>query len=333
MHAASGPQVELATDRDMDEILSLLQLSFADIQRSSNEGRGPDFWRWKYRQSPFGPAIVQIIRIDGQVAAAGCLWPVQLRFGARILNALQPCDTAVHPAFRRRGLFGILNEARKVLARARGADLIFNFPNSNSLPGYQKSGWHHIGRVPWLIRALKPIAILRNRQYPGKSAPIKIPEPYQFDGPEASILQVDKFNPEGFISIDRLHGFWAWRFCQHPTRRYGLIRSSEDRNALAVFTLSRTPSGLIEMVVVDLLSKSKSISALLRSVLQAASTVGAGFIAIMKPQALPSGPFYRHAFLPIRSKNLAILPLGQDVPSLAGQIGRWDFRAAMHDSI
>ena len=327
------PLVELARSEDMAEVLALLQGSFASVQRSERVERGSTFRDWKYHDSPFGKAVVQIVRIDGRVAAVGCLWPMTLVWNDRRFRALQPCDTAVHPAFRRRGLFGQLNRARKVLALERNFDLIFNFPNPNSLHGYIKSGWQHVGRVPWLVRVTKPAAVLRDRLHPGKSKAIEVLGDYHLNESVASQIRVQDFSLPDYVSIERSAGFWKWRFAHHPNRQYGLIRSETDARSLAVFTLSRKPSGLIEMVIVDFCCTPDSLSNLLKSVLQCARRTGAGFIALMKPQSLPTGAFYRRAFVPMREKNLAILPLSPDLPAQVLDIGYWDFRAAMHDSI
>ena len=325
--------VEAAVSEDKAEVLALLQESFAAVQRSSSVQRGMDFWDWKYRTGPFGVAIVQIIRIEGRIAASGVLWPMSLTWNHRILRALQLCDTAVHSEFRRRGLFGLLNEARKDLAAQQQYDLIFNFPNANSLPGYVKSGWQYAGRVPWLVRVAKPMAVVRDRLNPGKSKAIEVPTEYNLCESIASDIPAHLAGAQHCISLDRPAGYWRWRFSEHPNRQYGLVHSSTDPNSIAVFTLSRKPSGLIEMVIVDLVCEPESLSGLLGAILKCARRVGAGFIALMKPRGLPIGAFYRRAFAPVREKNLAVLPLAADLPDKIADIEHWNFRAAMHDSI
>jgi len=325
--------VEIASGEDRAEVLALLQESFGAVQRSSSVLRSIDFWDWKYRKGPFGAAIVQVARIEGRIAAAGSLWPMSLTWEHRRLRALQPCDTAVHPDFRRRGLFGVLNEARKELAAERRFDLIFNFPNGSSLPGYMKSGWRFIGRVPWLVLVTKPVAVVRDRLDPGKSKAIEVPMQYLLRGSTADDIPAHSAGVQDSISLERPPDYWRWRFSEHPNRQYGLVRSSTDANSIAIFTLSCKPSGLIEMVIVDLVCEPVSLPDLLRAILKCAQRVGAGFIALMKPRGLPIGTFYRRAFVPVRQKNFAVLPLVADLPDRIADIKHWNFRAAMHDSI
>ena len=327
------PVVELASDVDMDKVLGLLQKSFLSVQRAETVKRDIRFWNWKYRSSPFGPAFIQVIRHDGDIVATGCLLPMTLLFKGRRLSAFQTCDIAVHPDFRRRGFLKKVLNARKLLALEQGGDLLFSFPNANSLPGYIKSGWEYVGRVPWLVQVTKPMDVVRDRLYPGKSQAMEVPTKYQLRESMTSDIPAHSAGAQDCISLDRPADYWRRRFSEHPNRRYGFVRSSKDPNSIAVFTLSRKPSGLIEMVIVDLMCEPESLLSLLTAVLKCSRRVGAGFIALMNPQSLPIGAFYRRAFVPMREKNLAVLPLAPDVPDEIADIGRWNFRAAMHDSI
>ena len=325
--------VELASDADRDKVLELLQKSFLSVQRSETVKRDARFWNWKYRSSLFGAASIQVIRDGENVVATGCLWPMTLLFEGRRLKAFQTCDIAVHPDFRRRGFLKEILKARKLLAIEQGGELLFSFPNPNSLPGYIKSGWQYVGRVPWLVRVARPVAVVRDRLNPGKSEAIEIPIEYLLCESTAPDLPAHSAGVQDSISLDRPQNYWRWRFSEHPNRQYGLVRSSTDPNSIAVFTLSRKPSGLIEMVIVDLVCEPASLPDLLRAILKCAQRVGAGFIALMKPRGLPIGTFYRRAFVPVREKNLAVLPLAADLPDKIADIEHWNFRAAMHDSI
>lgn len=327
------PVVELASDVDMDKVLELLQKSFLSVQRAETVKRDIRFWNWKYRSSPFGPAFIQVIRHDGDIVATGCLLPMNLLVKGRPLSAFQTCDIAVHPDFRRRGFLKKVLDARKLLALEKGGDLLFSFPNANSLPGYIKSGWEYVGRVPWLVQVTKPMAVVRDRLYPGKSQAMAVPTKYQLRESMMADVPAHSAGVQDSISLERPPDYWRWRFSEHPNRQYGLVRSSTDANSIAIFTLSCKPSGLIEMVIVDLVCEPASLPDLLRAILKCAQRVGAGFIALMKPRGLPIGTFYRRAFVPVRQKNFAVLPLVADLPDRIADIKHWNFRAAMHDSI
>ena len=335
MNAARSMEylVELATEADKEAVLEVMETSFVSVQRSSSVRRGREFWEWKYSSSPFGSASVQKIKLDGKVVAAQTLWPMTFQWQECELHALQACDTVVHPDFRRQGLFNALLRGRKSCAAALNADFIFNFPNANSLPGNLKAGWNFLGRVPWYVRVMKPISLIRDHRKKGLSASMVVPQHYHLTETVAEELEGAGTGDRWGLSLSRPAGYWRWRFCQRPNRQYGLICTEGACESFAIFTLSKKSSGLIEMVVVDLIATRRSLSPLLRAILRCAREVGAAFVAMMNPQALTSATFYRHGFLPVREKNLDFLPVNPELPREIGEIGRWDLRAAIHDTI
>lgn len=327
------PVAELASEADKLAILGVMDISFESVQRSSSVRRGSDFWDWKYSISPYGRASVHVIKFDGRVAAAASLWPMIFHWQGSRLRALQACDTVVHPDFRRRGLFDALIKARKSRAAELNVDFIFNFPNANSLAGYQKAGWRLLGRVPWYVRVLKPVSLIRDRLDKGLSVAMDVPQHYRLREAIAETLVEAGIGDTRGLSIDRPAGFWRWRFCQRPNRQYGLICTENSCQSFAIFTLSKKSSGLVEMVVVDFIATRGTLSPLLGAIMSCAREVGAAFVAMMNPQAFSAAPFYRNGFMPVREKNLAFLPMNPELPPEIGEIGNWDFRAAIHDTI
>src|ERR1700744_5068987 len=61
--------------------------------------------------------------------------PCFLRHGSEVILAAQSADTMTHPGYRNRGLFVELANLTYELCRAEGINIIFGFPNQNSLPG------------------------------------------------------------------------------------------------------------------------------------------------------------------------------------------------------
>lgn len=326
-------KVEIAGEGDHAGVLSLLRDSFGSKQRISAGAFSKEFWDWKFENSPYGRAIVQVIKSRGEVIATGSLWPFSFAHGGEIVRAFETCNVAVDANFRRQGLFTTLLDARVELARARGANFLFSFPNNQSLPGYLKSGWQFVGRVPWLIRVRHPFAVLLSRLHNAKTVAIPIPDSFQLTDSLIEGLEESGNGLESGISLDRPDGYWNWRFRQRPGREYGVIRSRSGTSSRAIFTLGEKPAGLIEMVVVDLVADQEGLQELMPAIIAAADDVGASFIALMKPKALATISFYRRGFIRMHEKNLVFLPLDPDLPQAIGQIGYWDFRASMHDSI
>lgn len=326
-------KVEIANKHDAQDVLALLDYSFRDIQRQAASSREVTLWDWKYANSIFGPATVHVARAEKAIIATGASWPMRLTWLGRQFNALQTCDLAVHPDFRRQGLFAQLDKARKENAKRLKVDFLFSFPNANSLPGYAKFGWVHLGSVPWVVRVLKPWAVIRDFRRGAKSINLLMPARYRLCAVIATTLSLGRFPEQEGISLFRPQGYWQWRFVDHPSRQYGVVRSEDKADDFALFTLSKKDSGLVEMVVVDFISARDRIAGLLRAIVRCAQDLDAGFIAMMKPKGFPSSTFCKYFFFPVRQKNLAFWPVHSDLPQGLTDIRNWNFRTAMHDSI
>ena len=93
----------------------------------------------KYVNNIFGKSIVEVVYLDGQPVAARGLWRNDL--GGK--KAYQPGDTCVTEVCRGKGIFTEMT--KRSLAMTEEGDLIYNFPNQNSYPGYMKMGWKLVG--------------------------------------------------------------------------------------------------------------------------------------------------------------------------------------------
>jgi len=68
--------------------------------------------------------------------------PCFLWHRGKVVLAAQSADTMTHPNYRNQGLFVQLAQLTYELCKAEGIQLIFGFPNENSLPGFvDKLGW------------------------------------------------------------------------------------------------------------------------------------------------------------------------------------------------
>ncbi len=331
MPLPKGFCIQEVIDSDRADVLEVLDQVFSIAQRTKEILRGPELWDWKYRKSIFGHAVVHAIRSDQQVAAVGCLWPLTLRWKGELLTALQPCDTAVHPDFRGQGLFRYLNEERKLTAERLGADLLFNFPNANSLRGYVRSGWSFVGKVPWMVRILKPFLVLKARFHSEKSMPLNVPSDVRLYVGDFSRFESNSDEVFGSVSVARLPGYFNWRFCDHPNRQYGVVESSGG--GFAVFTLAKTPSGLVEFVVTDMSAQSSDFNSLLKELVKYAKAMDASFIAMMKPRGCDLKTLFRNGFFQKFEKNLTVLTRTDALKGQLEALDRWDLRASMHDSI
>lgn len=95
-----------------------------------------DWFIWKYINNIYGDSyIVMVYNNKGEVIAIRSFWRNDI---CNAIKSFQPVDTGVVKEYRKMGIFTQMN--KMVLENIRN-ELIYNFPNSNSLPGYLKLGW------------------------------------------------------------------------------------------------------------------------------------------------------------------------------------------------
>src|SRR5690606_36953423 len=82
-------------------------------------------------------------------------WRWQL--GKETFSALRAVDTATHPDYRGRGIFKRLTLQAVGIATEDQDHLIFNTPNSQSLPGYLKMGWQEVAKLNIRLRPVNPV--------------------------------------------------------------------------------------------------------------------------------------------------------------------------------
>ncbi|MBE6673954.1 MAG: GNAT family N-acetyltransferase [Ruminococcaceae bacterium] len=104
-----------------------------------NCGYTEELFRKKYIDNIFGKSIVEVVYLDGQPVAARGLW----RNDVDGKRSYQPGDTCVTEICRGKGIFTEMT--KKSLELTEEGDLIYNFPNQNSFPGYMKMGWKLVG--------------------------------------------------------------------------------------------------------------------------------------------------------------------------------------------
>jgi GNAT superfamily N-acetyltransferase len=230
---AAAYTVRELTDADEPAVLELLAASLAGGPTGE---RTPEFLRWKHRDNPFGrsPGLVAHDP-DGALAAVRLLLRWELLLGDRLVRAVRAVDTATHPAHQGRGLFRQLTTTALATVAA-DADLVFNTPNSQSLPGYLKMGWQVVGVVPISLRARRPLRVLRHYRGAGQApvvgaeAPVQSVLPYaadvlpeHLDGVETLLSAVARASSDHHLRTRTSVDYLRWRFADPPGLDYRAI--------------------------------------------------------------------------------------------------------------
>jgi len=96
----------------------------------------PEYLRWLYRESPFGPVIESNLDDDEGRAAHYALVPVTISRDGHDYPAALSLNTAVHERARGGGVFVKLGEQTVSEAAALGVQSVVGVANANSTPGF-----------------------------------------------------------------------------------------------------------------------------------------------------------------------------------------------------
>lgn len=139
-----------------DELLELVRSALGE----GSVPRTREFWNWKHVESPFGPSYALAAEADGRLVGLRMFLRWRFRCGERELAAVRAVDTVTHPDWQGRGIFTRLTLAMLERVERDGVAFVFNTPNRASRAGYLKMGWRDVGRVPVLVKPLRPWRML-----------------------------------------------------------------------------------------------------------------------------------------------------------------------------
>ncbi|MFI9787551.1 GNAT family N-acetyltransferase [Kitasatospora sp. NPDC051984] len=219
------------------DVPMVLELLTASLAGGPTGRRSAEFFDWKHRANPFGssPGLVAVAP-DGRIVGVRLFlrWS-WLSARGREVAAVRPVDTATHPDFQKRGIFRRLT--MELLEQVAGeAELVFNTPNGNSLPGYLRMGWRELGRVPVALRVARPLSFARGARAalarrPGPSGPPRCELPtaadwFAFPDPRLPELLAEREladAAEPRLRTARTARYLAWRYGAAPGLDYRVV--------------------------------------------------------------------------------------------------------------
>jgi GNAT superfamily N-acetyltransferase len=228
---------------DLPEVLDVMRLSLGE---SEVNRRTRELFGWKHFDNPFGRSIILIADAGGRIAGlrAFMRWELTTPSGY-VVRAVRPVDTATHPDFRRMGIFRNLTMAALEEARADGVHLVFNTPNADSGAGYRSMGWKDVQPIGAFVRPKRPwraaveATVERSTFVPGGEKPLGLDTP---DRPARGLRTI------------RSAAYRQWRFADHPTAGYRMVRHADG----AVMLRPNVRNGRAEVVVSDLVGRASA---------------------------------------------------------------------------
>jgi GNAT superfamily N-acetyltransferase len=145
-------EVRLATADDQEEVLALVGEMIPGVDVYAR-------WQWLYETNPGGKALTWIATENGKVAGCTSFFPFRMWLdGAQVLGALGG-DGYVRPAFRRRGLGGLLHDASRRDMQANRIGCMYGAPGAMNLTPLKHGGSREVGTVTRWARPLRGSAL------------------------------------------------------------------------------------------------------------------------------------------------------------------------------
>lgn len=106
----------------------------------------PNEWIWRYTKNPVGGILTSELVVaedKGRLVGANCFMPLKFYCNKTMVAGLS-CNTMVHPNYRNQGIFLKMIQCAQSYLPNKDISLLIGFPNSNSLPGFEKLGWEKL---------------------------------------------------------------------------------------------------------------------------------------------------------------------------------------------
>jgi len=326
------PVIRSAQGNDKDKVLRLLNGVFKEQQRSATM-RGDQYWNWKFNSSPFGQSILTVAEEEGEIIAVDHLWPWEFNIRGVVHRAYQPCDSVVHPNFRGKHLFKCLRLYNLDVARGNSPSFMFNFPNLQSKKANLSLGWSDMGKIPWLVRIIRPFSAINGALKSNRTGPVLIDDAYSINVSQLESLNKEYINYNGFIKPHRRLGYFEWRYLQHPSRFYGMINVEKGKDSSsAIFTISDNGS-YKEMLIVELLGCPGITLILLKRAIEIAEKMDVSVLAMMQNCEFDIQSAWRLGFINYKIKGMVVLPLDLRFEIMLQSFKNWSMFACLHDSV
>lgn len=249
---------KLAVERDRDEYRELFRAVFA-------KEMSEELFAWKYLANPHQVdrehCLIFVARDGDQLVGARSLFPGRVFYRGACYAGAQGGDTMVLPSHRGRGIFSALLELSVAELGARGLNVLYNFPNRNSLRGNLSQGARLTKKMYTGVRLLDAGKARRreiHKLLPAPDLPVRgeLPAPRGyaltlglFADPQVDELFLQDFTGVGLVAQDRTSAQLNWRFGQYPNphKTYRFIHLWQDQVLLGYAVLALSGNGVGEI--------------------------------------------------------------------------------------
>jgi hypothetical protein len=126
------------TEKDIDACVKLLQTGH-------DSGFCRERFEWLHLQNPHAPSRIALALDNDRLVGFYAVIKKTMQINGKAYIGGRDIDPVVHPDFRRKGMFSRLLDYG--LKNFTEIDVLFNFANSLSEPGFLKHGWRSLGNL------------------------------------------------------------------------------------------------------------------------------------------------------------------------------------------
>lgn len=255
---ASEAAFEIRAYKPEDEphVLELLQAAFGSWP-GDVEGQDPgELFRWKHRESPFGPSILLVAEANGAVIGFQAWLRWRLRAAGRTFHGLRGVDLAVDPEHRRRGVYAALVREAVQHFPEETAFTLSN-PNPRSRPAGIKSGLSEIGQFPLFLRVRNPVRLGMSLIDERWCADAREPSPdveaepaaeALLDGDAVRSLLAEAEEPEARLRTVKDLDYLRWRYGSLSLYRAIRVQRAGRLAGMAIFRVRRRGPRLVSTI-------------------------------------------------------------------------------------
>lgn len=200
-------------EEDIPQIIDLLKASLGE----SMIPKSIPLWKWKHLDNPFGKSPVLLAVENDKIIGVRAFLKWEFLRDGNTMKACRAVDTAIHPDFQGKGLFTQLTTNLIDQIKEEDIQLIYNTPNTQSMPGYLKMGWEKWGKLP-----------LKMHFHIGSSTNGKTITS-DWNEIQPLITEIEKKGIPSSVSQTHLvPGFLNWRYANCPLFPYEFISDGES---------------------------------------------------------------------------------------------------------
>ncbi|CAM3324451.1 GNAT family N-acetyltransferase [Empedobacter stercoris] len=245
-------QLKIYNYREDSELINSF-LESAAISHKHNKVKDEEWFNWKFRDNPYGEAILACAIDNEKIIGCVALGKHVLNIKGIKYSCALSYETFVHPNYQGKGLFKKLILLAEEEAIKQEIQVLINFPNSNSLPGFLKMNWNKLDVPEYWLKMVNIFNVIKNIKDLKKSF---IP----LDSNLKDIKRVEfKECLHDKIYIETSQEFFNWRFYQYPVNNYHIVK---DNDNLAIGRLGRR--GELEELQILLCSSDFNLSKMIK---------------------------------------------------------------------